>query len=95
MDRVVLAYELFLKRKHQFIIQFIETVLEMDLSFVYQVDKLGLELMEGLNLVYLQLLVFISSFIYVVRVNEVFTKVVNYLYSRLERVSSIRLISSI
>jgi hypothetical protein len=67
----------------------------MNLSFIYQIDKLGFKLIEGLNLVYLQLLVFISSFIYIVRVNKIFTKVVNYLYSCLERVSSIRLISSI
>ena len=67
----------------------------MDLSFIYQVNKLGLELIEGLNLIYLQLLVFISSFVYIVRVNKVFTEIVNYLYSRLERISSIRLISSI
>jgi hypothetical protein len=67
----------------------------MDLNFIYQVDKLGLKLIEGLNLIYLQLLIFISSFIYIVRVNKVFTEVVDYFYSCLERVSSIRLVSSI
>jgi hypothetical protein len=67
----------------------------VNLSFIYQIDKLSLEFIEGLNLIYLQLLVFISSFIYIVRVNKIFTKVVNYLYSRFERVSSIRLILSI
>jgi hypothetical protein len=67
----------------------------MDLSLVCQVDKLGLKLVEGLDLVYSQLLVFTSSFIYIVRVNKVFIEIVNYLYSYLERVSSIRLIASI
>jgi hypothetical protein len=86
---------LFLKREHQLVIQLVETVLGMDLSFVCQVDKLGLKLIEGLNLVYSQLLVFTSSFAYAVRVDEVFTEVVDYLHSRLERVSGIRLVSSV
>jgi hypothetical protein len=75
---VALAHELFLKRERQLVIQLVETVLGIDLSFVCQVDELGLELMEGLNLVHSQLLVFTSSFAYAVRVDEVFTEVVDY-----------------
>jgi hypothetical protein len=67
----------------------------MDLSLICQVNKLGLKLVKSLDLVYSQLLIFMSSFAYVVRVNKVFTEIVNYLYSYLERISGIRLIASI
>jgi hypothetical protein len=50
--------------------------------------------MESLNLLYSQVLVFASSLIYVVRVNEIFTEVVNYLLSYLKGISGIRLILS-
>jgi hypothetical protein len=50
---------------------------------------------KDLNLVYSQLLIFTSSFVYAVRVNEVFTEIVNYLHSYLKRISGIRLIVSI
>jgi hypothetical protein len=66
----------------------------VDLSFVSQVDKLGLKLIESLNLLYSQVLIFVSSLIYIVRVNEMFTEVVDYLLSYLEGISGIRLISS-
>jgi hypothetical protein len=58
------------------------------------VDKLGLKLIESLNLLYSQVLIFASSLIYAVRVNEIFTEVVNYLLSRLKGISGVRLISS-
>jgi hypothetical protein len=66
----------------------------VDLSFVGQVDKLGLKLMESLNLLYSQVLIFASSLIYTVRVNEIFTEVVDYLLSYLKGISGVRLISS-
>jgi hypothetical protein len=66
----------------------------VDLSFISQVDKLGLKLIESLNLLYSQVLIFASSLIYVVRVNEIFTKVVNYLLSYLKGISGVRLILS-
>jgi hypothetical protein len=58
------------------------------------VDELGLELMESLNLLYSQVLIFASSLTYTVRVNEIFTEVVDYLLSCLEGISGVRLISS-
>jgi hypothetical protein len=58
------------------------------------VNKLGLKLMESLNLLYSQVLVFVSSLTYIVRVNEIFTKVVDYLLSYLKGISGVRLISS-
>ena len=66
----------------------------MNLSFVGQVNKLSLKLMESLNLLYSQVLIFASSLIYAVRVNEIFTEVVDYLLSYLKGISSVRLISS-
>jgi hypothetical protein len=66
----------------------------VNLSFVSQVDKLSLELIESLNLLYSQVLIFASSFIYAVRVNEMFTEVVDYLLSYLKGISGVRLISS-
>jgi hypothetical protein len=66
----------------------------VDLSFISQVNKLSLKLMESLNLLYLQVLIFVSSLIYIVQVNEIFTKVVNYLLSYLKGISGIRLILS-
>jgi hypothetical protein len=66
----------------------------VDLSFVGQVDELGLELIESLNLLHSQVLVFTSSLTYTVRVNEMFTEVVDHLLSCLEGISSVRLISS-
>jgi hypothetical protein len=58
------------------------------------VDKLSLKLMESLNLLYSQVLIFASSLIYAVWVNEIFTEVINYLLSYLKEISGIRLISS-
>jgi hypothetical protein len=66
----------------------------VDLSFVSQVNKLGLKLIESLNLLYSQVLIFVSSLTYMVRVNEIFTKVVDYLLSYLKGISGVRLISS-
>jgi hypothetical protein len=66
----------------------------VDLSFIYQVDKLSLKLIESLNLLYLQVLIFTSSLIYIIWVYEVFIKVVDYLLSCLKGISSIRLILS-
>jgi hypothetical protein len=50
--------------------------------------------MESLNLLYSQVLIFTSSLTYVVRVNKIFTEVVDYLLSYLKGISSVRLISS-
>jgi hypothetical protein len=58
------------------------------------VDELSLELMESLNLLYSQVLVFASSLMYAVRVNEMLTEVVDYLFSRLEGNGGVRLVSS-
>jgi hypothetical protein len=58
------------------------------------VDKLGLKLMESLNLLYSQVLIFVSSLTYIVRVNEMFTEVVDYLLSYFEGISGVRLILS-
>jgi hypothetical protein len=58
------------------------------------VNELGLKLMESLNLLYSQVLIFASSLIYAVRVNEIFTEVVNYLLSCLKGIGSVRLILS-
>ncbi len=58
-------------------------------------DKLSLKLVKALGLVYMHLLILMLSFAYIIRVNKVFAKVVNYLSSYIERVSSIRLILSI
>jgi hypothetical protein len=59
------------------------------------VYKFSLKLIEALGLVYIYLLIFMLYFIYIIRVNKVFTKVVNHLSSYLKGVSSIRLILSI
>ena len=67
----------------------------MDLSFVGQVYEFGLELMEALGLVYMHLLIFTLCFAHLIRVNKVFTEVVDYLSGYLKGVSSIRLIPSI
>ena len=58
-------------------------------------DKLGLELVETLSLVYIYLLVFPFSFVYMIRVDEVFSKVIDYLGNYLEGVSDIGLVSSV
>jgi hypothetical protein len=58
------------------------------------VDKLSLKLIESLNLLYSQVLVFTSSLTYIVRVNEMFTEVVDYLLSCLKGISGVRLILS-
>ncbi len=58
-------------------------------------DKLGLELVEALGLVYTYLLILTLSFAYIIRVNKVFAEVVNYLGSYMERVSSIGLVLSV
>ena len=57
-------------------------------------NKLGLKLIESLNLLYSQVLIFASSLIYAVRVNEIFTEVVNYLLNYLKGISGVRLILS-
>jgi hypothetical protein len=66
----------------------------VNLSFVSQVNKLSLKLIESLNLLYSQVLIFASSLTYMVWVNEIFTKVVDYLLSHLKGISGIRLILS-
>ena len=58
-------------------------------------DELGLELVEALSLVYIYLLVFPLGFVYAIRVNEIFSEIVDHLGNYLEGVSSIRLVSSI
>jgi len=58
------------------------------------VDKLGLKLIESLNLLYSQVLIFASGLTYIVRVNEILTEVVDYLLSRLKGISGVRLILS-
>jgi hypothetical protein len=59
------------------------------------VDELGLELVKALSLVYTHLLVLPLNFTYAMRVNEVFSKVINHLGNCLKGVSNIRLISSV
>jgi len=81
---VALAHELCLERKRQLVVQIVKAVLRVDLSFV----------IESLNLLHSQVLVFASSLTYTVRVNEILTEVVDYLLSRLEGISGVRLISS-
>jgi hypothetical protein len=93
-NRVALAHELCLERKCQLVIQIIKAVLRVDLSFVGQVDELGLELMESLNLLYSQVLVFVSGLTYTVQVDEMFTEVVDHLLSCLEGIGGVRLVSS-
>ena len=58
-------------------------------------DELGLELVEALSLVYTYLLVFPFDFAYAIRVNEVFSEIVDYLGDCLEGVSGIGLVSSV
>jgi hypothetical protein len=59
------------------------------------VDKLGLKLVKALSLVYTYLLILSLNFIYVIRVNEVFFKVIDHLGNYLKGVNSIKLISSV
>ena len=58
-------------------------------------NKLGLELVKVLNLIYIYLLIFPLSFVYIIRVNKVFSEIVDYLDNYLEGVSGIGLVSSI
>ena len=58
-------------------------------------DKLGLELVETLSLVYMYLLVLLLGFVYTIRVDKVFFEIVDYLNNYLEGVSGIGLVSSV
>jgi hypothetical protein len=90
-----LTRELFLKEEYQFVIYLVQTVININLSFIGQVDKLGLELVETLSLVYIYLLVLPLGFVYTIRVNEVFSEIVDYLGGCLEGISDIGLVSSV
>ena len=57
--------------------------------------KLGLKLVKTLSLVYIYLLIFPLNFIYIIRINKVFSEIVDYLDNYLEGISDIGLISSI
>ncbi len=92
---MALARELFLKGERKLVVYLVQVVININLSFIGQVDKLGFKLVKALSLVYTHLLIFTLSFAYIIRVNKVFSKVVNYLGSYLEGISSIRLITSI
>jgi hypothetical protein len=59
------------------------------------VDELGLELVKALSLVYTYLLVLPLGFVYAMRVNEVFSEIIDHLGNYLEGVSSIRLVLSV
>jgi predicted neutral ceramidase superfamily lipid hydrolase len=59
------------------------------------VDKLGLELVKALSLVYTYLLILLLNFMYMIRVNEVFFKVIDHLGNYLKGVNSIELILSV
>jgi hypothetical protein len=92
---VALACELFLKGECQFVVHLVQTVVDVDLSFVGQVDELGLKLVKALSLVYTHLLVLPLGFAYAMRVDEVFSEVVDHLGNCLEGVSGIGLVSSV
>jgi hypothetical protein len=70
-------------------------VIDVNLSFIGQVNELGLELVKALSLVYTHLLVFPLGFAYAIRVNEVFFEVIDHLGNCLEGVSGIGLVSSV
>jgi len=59
------------------------------------VYKLGLKLVKTLSLVYIYLLIFPLSFVYTIRVNEVFFKVVDHSSNYFEGINGIKLVSSI
>ncbi len=58
-------------------------------------DKLGFKLIKALSLVYIYLFIFILGFIYAIKVNKIFFKIVDYLNSCFKRISGIRLIINI
>jgi hypothetical protein len=70
-------------------------VINVNLSFINQVDELGLKLVKALSLVYTHLLILPLNFMYAIRVNEMFSKVIDHLGNYLEGVSDIGLISSV
>ena len=70
-------------------------VININLNFISQVDKLSLEFVEALSLVYIYLLIFPLGFVYIIRVDKVFSEIVNHLDNYLEGVSDIGLVSSV
>jgi hypothetical protein len=59
------------------------------------VYELSLELIKALSLVYTYLLVFTLYFTYTIRVNKVFTEIIDYLVNYRKGISNTRLISSV
>jgi hypothetical protein len=70
-------------------------VININLNFINQMNKLGLKLVKALSLVYIHLLVLLLNFMYAIRVNEMFFKVINYLGNYFKGVNGIKLILSI
>ena len=70
-------------------------IININLNFISQIDKLSLKLVKVLSLVYIYLLIFPLNFIYIIRINKVFSEIVDYLDNYLEGISDIGLISSI
>ncbi len=58
-------------------------------------DKLSFKFIKALNLVYIYLFIFIFSFIYIIKVNKIFSEVVDYLDSYFKKIGSIKLIINI
>jgi hypothetical protein len=59
------------------------------------VDELGLKLVKALSLVYTHLLVLPLGFAYAMRVDEVFSEVIDHVGNYLEGVNGIGLVSSV
>ena len=65
------------------------------MSFVGQINKFGFKLVKALGLVYIYFFVFIFGFIYIIKINKIFTEIIDYLGNRFKRIGNIGLISSI
>ena len=70
-------------------------VININLNFISQIDKLDFELIETLNLVYIYLFIFPLNFVYIIRINKVFSEIVDYLGNYLKGISGIGLVLSI
>ena len=57
--------------------------------------KLNLKLIKALSLVYIYFLIFTLYFTYIIKVNKVFIKVINYLINYYKGISNIKFILSI
>ena len=70
-------------------------IININLSFINQINKLNLKLVKVLNLVYIYLLIFPLDFVYIIKINKVFFEIIDYLNNYFKGISNIRLISNI